>query len=93
MRPQHPGTWLLHCHVTDHIKSGMEAMYTVADEGKEAIQTKDNEEDVMEVTTGLFLFDSKKEGNLWLKKKLDPDRSETDDFNVLLTKRLLSDTE
>ncbi|XP_028260436.1 ceruloplasmin [Parambassis ranga] len=34
MRPQYPGTWLLHCHVTDHIKSGMEAMYTVADEAK-----------------------------------------------------------
>ncbi|XP_047443228.1 ceruloplasmin [Mugil cephalus] len=26
MRPQYPGTWLLHCHVTDHIKAGMEAM-------------------------------------------------------------------
>ncbi|XP_074525120.1 ceruloplasmin [Halichoeres trimaculatus] len=29
MRPQYPGTWLLHCHVTDHIKGGMEAMYNV----------------------------------------------------------------
>ncbi|XP_069009150.1 ceruloplasmin isoform X1 [Embiotoca jacksoni] len=31
MRPQYPGTWLLHCHVTDHIKGGMEAMYTVTE--------------------------------------------------------------
>ncbi|XP_040896762.1 ceruloplasmin [Toxotes jaculatrix] len=31
MRPQYPGTWLLHCHVTDHIKAGMEAMYTVTE--------------------------------------------------------------
>ncbi|XP_061594625.1 ceruloplasmin isoform X1 [Cololabis saira] len=29
MRPQFPGTWLLHCHVTDHIKAGMEALYNV----------------------------------------------------------------
>uniref|UniRef100_A0A673CLX6 Hephaestin n=1 Tax=Sphaeramia orbicularis TaxID=375764 RepID=A0A673CLX6_9TELE len=34
MRPQYPGTWLLHCHVTDHIKAGMEAMYTVREKGK-----------------------------------------------------------
>ncbi|KAF3835415.1 hypothetical protein F7725_027973, partial [Dissostichus mawsoni] len=31
MRPQYPGVWLLHCHVTDHIKGGMEAMYTVTE--------------------------------------------------------------
>ncbi|KAM7108141.1 ceruloplasmin isoform 3-T3 [Ciconia maguari] len=29
MTPQNPGTWLLHCHVTDHIHGGMEATYTV----------------------------------------------------------------
>ncbi|XP_027637273.1 ceruloplasmin isoform X2 [Falco peregrinus] len=29
MTPQNPGTWLLHCHVTDHIHAGMEATYTV----------------------------------------------------------------
>ncbi|XP_071342581.1 ceruloplasmin isoform X2 [Trachinotus anak] len=34
MRPQYPGTWLLHCHVTDHIKAGMEAMYTVTEKAK-----------------------------------------------------------
>ncbi|KAE8293886.1 Ceruloplasmin [Larimichthys crocea] len=34
MRPQFPGTWLLHCHVTDHIKAGMEAMYTVTEKPK-----------------------------------------------------------
>uniref|UniRef100_A0AAR2II85 Hephaestin n=1 Tax=Pygocentrus nattereri TaxID=42514 RepID=A0AAR2II85_PYGNA len=31
MRPQYPGTWLLHCHVYDHVLSGMEAIYTVLD--------------------------------------------------------------
>lgn len=36
MRPQYPGTWLLHCHVTDHIKAGMEAMYTVNEKRKGA---------------------------------------------------------
>lgn len=35
MRPKYPGTWLLHCHVVDHIKAGMEAMYTVTEKGKE----------------------------------------------------------
>lgn len=34
MRPEVPGTWLLHCHVTDHIKAGMEAMYTVTEKAK-----------------------------------------------------------
>ncbi|XP_042370206.1 ceruloplasmin [Plectropomus leopardus] len=34
MRPQYPGTWLLHCHVTDHIKGGMEALYTVTEKPK-----------------------------------------------------------
>ncbi|XP_053179120.1 ceruloplasmin [Scomber japonicus] len=34
MRPQYPGSWLLHCHVTDHIKAGMEAMYTVTEKAK-----------------------------------------------------------
>lgn len=29
MIPRNPGTWLLHCHVTDHIHAGMEATYTV----------------------------------------------------------------
>ncbi|XP_067898713.1 ceruloplasmin [Heterodontus francisci] len=29
MTPQHPGIWLLHCHVTDHIHAGMETTYTV----------------------------------------------------------------
>lgn len=37
MRPQYPGNWLLHCHVTDHIKGGMEAMYTVTEKGEETI--------------------------------------------------------
>lgn len=25
----HPGTWLIHCHVSDHIHAGMETTYTV----------------------------------------------------------------
>ncbi|MGH8489660.1 MAG: multicopper oxidase domain-containing protein [Gammaproteobacteria bacterium] len=29
MRADNPGTWLLHCHVTDHIAAGMQALYTV----------------------------------------------------------------
>ncbi|KAI5614718.1 ceruloplasmin precursor [Silurus asotus] len=29
MRPQYPGTWLLHCHVADHVLFGMETTYTV----------------------------------------------------------------
>ncbi|XP_064418146.1 ceruloplasmin [Latimeria chalumnae] len=29
MLPKYPGTWLLHCHVTDHIHAGMETTYTV----------------------------------------------------------------
>uniref|UniRef100_G5EA73 Ceruloplasmin n=1 Tax=Sarcophilus harrisii TaxID=9305 RepID=G5EA73_SARHA len=29
MYPNVPGTWLLHCHVTDHIHAGMETTYTV----------------------------------------------------------------
>uniref|UniRef100_A0A4W3I8S3 Ceruloplasmin n=1 Tax=Callorhinchus milii TaxID=7868 RepID=A0A4W3I8S3_CALMI len=29
MYPQHIGTWLLHCHVVDHIEGGMETTYTV----------------------------------------------------------------
>uniref|UniRef100_W5M0L7 Ceruloplasmin n=1 Tax=Lepisosteus oculatus TaxID=7918 RepID=W5M0L7_LEPOC len=29
MRPEYLGTWLIHCHVTDHIHAGMEATYTV----------------------------------------------------------------
>lgn len=29
MRPDDPGTWLYHCHVNDHIKAGMLALYTV----------------------------------------------------------------
>ncbi|GAB1287406.1 Ceruloplasmin [Apodemus speciosus] len=29
MFPQTPGTWLLHCHVTDHVHAGMVTTYTV----------------------------------------------------------------
>ena len=29
MQPKHKGTWLLHCHVHDHLEGGMETRYTV----------------------------------------------------------------
>lgn len=29
MRPDNTGTWLFHCHVSDHILAGMQALYTV----------------------------------------------------------------
>ncbi|XP_069831485.1 ceruloplasmin-like [Dendropsophus ebraccatus] len=29
MTAKNPGTWLLHCHVADHIHAGMETLYTV----------------------------------------------------------------
>ncbi|XP_076133763.1 ceruloplasmin isoform X2 [Alosa pseudoharengus] len=34
MRPKYPGTWILHCHVTDHIMAGMETTYTVKEKEK-----------------------------------------------------------
>lgn len=30
MIPDNPGTWLFHCHVSDHLRMGMQALYTVA---------------------------------------------------------------
>lgn len=32
----HPGTWLLHCHVTDHIYAGMEATFTIQEPSSHA---------------------------------------------------------
>ena len=29
MVADNPGTWLLHCHVADHIEAGMTATYTI----------------------------------------------------------------
>ena len=34
MRPDSVGTWLLHCHVADHMAAGMMTRYTVRDPGK-----------------------------------------------------------
>ena len=31
MTPDNPGTWLLHCHVNDHITAGMMALFTVTE--------------------------------------------------------------
>lgn len=33
MTPDVPGKWLYHCHVNDHVVSGMSAMYEVVDKG------------------------------------------------------------
>ncbi|XP_036824839.1 ceruloplasmin-like [Oncorhynchus mykiss] len=37
MKPQYPGSWLLHCHVTDHIMAGMETIYTTIEKGEECV--------------------------------------------------------
>jgi hephaestin len=29
MVPDNPGRWLFHCHVSDHMRMGMQALYTV----------------------------------------------------------------
>ena len=29
MLPDNPGTWMFHCHIDDHMESGMSALYTV----------------------------------------------------------------
>jgi FtsP/CotA-like multicopper oxidase with cupredoxin domain len=29
MLADNPGTWLLHCHVADHLTAGMTALYTI----------------------------------------------------------------
>lgn len=34
MVADNPGTWLLHCHVIDHIFAGMETVYTVLEPGQ-----------------------------------------------------------
>ncbi|XP_019388111.1 PREDICTED: ceruloplasmin [Crocodylus porosus] len=36
MIPKYPGSWLLHCHVTDHIHAGMETTYTVLPNKKQS---------------------------------------------------------
>ncbi|XP_063286765.1 ferroxidase HEPHL1 [Pelobates fuscus] len=38
-----PGTWLLHCHVTDHIHAGMETTFTVKRAGERAFPTESND--------------------------------------------------
>ena len=30
MVADNPGTWLMHCHVGDHLRAGMLATYTIA---------------------------------------------------------------
>ncbi|XP_036834690.1 ceruloplasmin [Oncorhynchus mykiss] len=34
MKPKYPGSWLLHCHVADHIKAGMVTVYKVTEKEK-----------------------------------------------------------
>ncbi|XP_007535657.2 hephaestin [Erinaceus europaeus] len=33
MVASNPGTWLMHCHVTDHVHAGMETLFTVLSQG------------------------------------------------------------
>lgn len=35
MYTDNPGTWLLHCHVMDHLVDGMEAKYAILHKGGE----------------------------------------------------------
>ncbi|XP_071964976.1 hephaestin-like protein [Antedon mediterranea] len=42
MEPDNVGTWLLHCHVNDHIFAGMEALFTVQEAEKEPSRSKVN---------------------------------------------------
>ncbi|KAJ7997531.1 hypothetical protein DPEC_G00229980 [Dallia pectoralis] len=39
MIASHPGTWLLHCHVADHIHAGMETTFTIIDGRSDASRT------------------------------------------------------
>jgi hephaestin len=29
MRPDDPGTWMFHCHISDHMHGGMATLYQV----------------------------------------------------------------
>lgn len=31
MQADNPGTWLLHCHISDHLQAGMETVFTIRD--------------------------------------------------------------
>lgn len=68
MRPLYPGTWILHCHVTDHIKAGMETLYTVTEKGEETNWAgRQTSGEVREGDESFFFFlDRKEEETLWL---------------------------
>lgn len=40
MTAKYPGTWLLHCHVADHIHGGMETTYTVLEKEEKTLLSK-----------------------------------------------------
>jgi FtsP/CotA-like multicopper oxidase with cupredoxin domain len=40
VRPDVPGTWMLHCHVADHMAGGMMTRYVVRDTGEERAALK-----------------------------------------------------
>ncbi|MBN3311297.1 CERU protein, partial [Amia calva] len=44
MKAEYPGTWLIHCHVTDHIHAGMETTYTVLEKESEPRGERDGVE-------------------------------------------------
>ncbi|XP_068956504.1 hephaestin isoform X2 [Petaurus breviceps papuanus] len=39
MVASNPGTWLMHCHVADHVHAGMETLFTVLAQGEPVITT------------------------------------------------------
>ncbi|XP_062039481.1 hephaestin isoform X6 [Lepus europaeus] len=60
MIASNPGTWLLHCHVTDHVHAGMETLFTVLSQ-KEHLSTGST---VMEETEKALIFRDTGEGKV-----------------------------
>ncbi|XP_067890110.1 ferroxidase HEPHL1-like [Heterodontus francisci] len=55
MIASNPGTWLLHCHVTDHIHAGMETVYTILNQTDHARTTMENQFTVAPTNDGTEL--------------------------------------
>uniref|UniRef100_A0A5F9CWS6 Ceruloplasmin n=1 Tax=Oryctolagus cuniculus TaxID=9986 RepID=A0A5F9CWS6_RABIT len=60
MIASNPGTWLLHCHVTDHVHAGMETLFTVLSQ-KEHLSTVST---IMEETEKASVFRDTGEGKV-----------------------------
>ncbi|XP_007436319.1 hephaestin isoform X2 [Python bivittatus] len=54
MQAGNPGTWLLHCHVADHIHAGMETLFTIrpSQDAKSTIKTTETSEEKSMGTSG-----------------------------------------